>query len=39
VLLNQKSVSFDTGTDRDEAMERRFKQMEGDLAAQKRKLR
>jgi len=39
VVKPDKSVFFDTGADRDEAMERRFKQMEGDLAAQKRKLR
>jgi len=32
-------VSFVSGADRDKAMERRFKQMEGDLAAQKRELR
>ena len=32
-------MSFKTGADRDEAMERRFKQIKGDLAAQKRELR
>jgi len=39
VVKPDKSVSFDTGADRDEAMERRFKQTEGGLAAQKRELR
>jgi len=39
VVKPDKNVSFDTGADRDEAMERRFKQMEGNLAAQKRELR
>ena len=39
VVKPDKSVFFDTGADRDKAMERRFKQMEGDLAAQKRELR
>jgi len=39
VVKPDKTVSFDTGADRDEVMERRFKQMEGDLAVQKRELR
>jgi len=36
VIKPDKIVSFETGADRDEAMECRFKQMEGNLAAQKR---
>jgi len=38
VVKPDKSVFFETGAGAEVPMERRFKQMEGDLAAQKREL-